>query len=62
MSKTSGKFKQDFILGQFNRDARSTSDNSAVAQALKQGERNRLYRAEQAAKRANEPFMSPRKS
>ena len=61
MSKTSGKFKQDFILGQFNRDARSTSDNSAVAQALKQGERNRLYRAQQEAKKLAEGLTSPRK-
>jgi hypothetical protein len=61
MAKTNGIFKQDFILGQFQRDARSTSDNSAVAQAIRAGEANRLYRAQQEAKRANQPLMSPRK-
>jgi hypothetical protein len=61
MAKTNGIFKQDFILGQFQRDARSTSDNSAVAQAIRAGEANRLYRAHQEAKRANQPLMSPRK-
>ena len=60
MSKTNGIFKQDFILGQFKRDARSNNDNSAVAQALRAGAANRLYRAAQEAKRANEPQMSPR--
>lgn len=61
MSKTNGKFKQDFILGQFKRDARSNSDNSAVAQALRAGEKNRAYRAAQEAKRAAEGLMSPRR-
>lgn len=61
MAKTSGIFKQDFIIGQFQRDAKSSNDNSAVAQALKAGERNRLYRAQQEAKRAAEPKMSPRR-
>ena len=60
MAKTSGIFKQDFIIGQFQRDAKSSNANSAVAQALKQGERNRLYRAQQEAKRVAEPKMSPR--
>ena len=33
-SRNSGKFKQDAILGQFRRDARSSNANCAVMQCM----------------------------
>ena len=33
-SRINGKFKQDAILGQFRRDARSSNKNSAVMQCM----------------------------
>lgn len=46
-SKNSGITRQDAILGQFKRDARSSQDNSAVAQAIRQGQKNRATRNNQ---------------
>ena len=33
-SRNSGKFKQDAVLGQFRRDARSSNENCAVMQCM----------------------------
>ena len=46
-SKNSGITKQDAIIGQFKRDARSSNDNSAVAQAIRAGKKNRKPRSNQ---------------
>jgi hypothetical protein len=37
--RNSGKFKQDAILAQFAKDARSSNDNCAVMQCLVKGKR-----------------------
>ena len=47
-----GKAKQDAILNQFKRDARSNTGNSATAQAIKAGKE---LKAIQEAKALNEP-------
>jgi hypothetical protein len=43
-TRNSGKTKQDAILNQFARDARSTVDNSASAQAIAEGKRRQAER------------------
>jgi hypothetical protein len=45
--RNSGKFKQDAVVGQFAKDARSTVGGTTVAQALKQGEARAEYVAAQ---------------
>lgn len=59
MAKNSnnGKFRQDQIIAQFNRDLRSTEDNSAVAQALRAGRRAEAERKRREAERKDEPRM-----
>jgi len=58
-SKLNGIFRQDAILSQFSRDAKSSTDNSAVAQAIRAGKRNAEYRAKKMAELANQPRMAP---
>jgi len=49
--KNSGKFKEDAIVGRFMADAKRPQEvNAVVKAAMKQAERNRIYRAEQEAK------------
>lgn len=49
--KNSGKFKQDAIVGRFMADAKRPQEvNAVVKAAMKQAERNAIYRAEQEAK------------
>jgi hypothetical protein len=49
--KNSGKFQQDAVIGRFAADARKPQElNAVVKAAMKQAERNAIYRAEQEAK------------
>ena len=49
--KNSGKFQQDAGIGRFAVDARKPQElNAVVKAAMKQAERNAIYRAEQEAK------------
>jgi hypothetical protein len=49
--KNSGFYKQDAVIGRFTADARKPQEvNAIVRQAMKQAERNAIYRAEQEAK------------
>jgi hypothetical protein len=49
--KNSGKFKEDAIVGRFMADAKRPQEvNAVVKAAMKQAERNAIYRAEQEAK------------
>ena len=55
-TKNSGKFQQDAVIGRFTADARKTQElNAIVKAALAAGERNRIYREEQARKAALNP-------
>lgn len=54
--------RQDAILGTFARDARSTTNNSATAQAIKAGREARAYREKLERERTERPnfvFGSP---
>jgi hypothetical protein len=54
--KNSGKFQQDAVMARLSADARKPQQvNAIVKAALAQGERNRIYRAEQEAKAALNP-------
>lgn len=54
--KNSGKFQQDAVVGRFMADARKPQEmNAIVKAALAAGERNRIYREEQARKAALNP-------
>ena len=49
--KNSGKFQQDAVVGKFFSDARKpVTIIPIVKAAMAQGDRNRIYRAEQEAK------------
>ena len=49
--KNSGKFQQDAVVSRFAIDARKPQHvNAVVKAAMEQGEKNRIYRAEQEAK------------
>jgi hypothetical protein len=49
--KNSGKFQQDAVIAKMSADARKPQEvNAIVKAAMAQGERNRIYRAEQEAK------------
>ena len=49
--KNSGKFQQDAVVSRFAIDARKPQElNAVVKAAMEQGEKNRIYRAEQEAK------------
>lgn len=49
--KNSGKFQQDAVVGRFSIDARKPQQvNAVVKAAMAQGDKNRIYRAEQEAK------------
>jgi|GEM_PF-2231377 hypothetical protein len=55
-TKNSGKFQQDAVIGRFTADARKPQElNAIVKAALAAGERNRIYREEQARKAALNP-------
>ena len=55
-TKNSGKFQQDAVIGRFTADARRPQElNAIVKAALAAGERNRIYREEQARKAALNP-------
>lgn len=55
-TKNSGKFQQDAVVGRFMADARKPQElNAIVKAALAAGERNRIYREEQARKAALNP-------
>jgi hypothetical protein len=55
-TKNSGKFQQDAVVGRFTADARKPQElNAIVKAALAAGERNRIYREEQARKAALNP-------
>ena len=61
-NKINGKTKQDNIISQFYRDARSTDQNSATSKAIAQGAKNIAYREMKALELANKPkfiFESP---
>ena len=45
--RNSGKFKQDAVVGQFSKDARSTISNTTVAEAIRQGQAKAEYVAKQ---------------
>jgi hypothetical protein len=47
--RNSGKFKQDAVLGQFSKDARSTIGNTTVTEAIRQGKAKAEYVAKQEA-------------
>lgn len=47
--RNSGKFKQDAVLGQFSKDARSTISNTTVNEAIRQGKVRAEYVANQVA-------------
>lgn len=54
--KNSGKFQQDAVVGRFFSDARKPQSISPIVKAaLAAGERNRIYREEQARKAALNP-------
>jgi hypothetical protein len=49
--KNSGKFQQDALMSKMSADAKKPQEvNAIVKAAMAQGERNRIYRAEQEAK------------
>ena len=48
--RNSGKFKQDAVLGQFSKDARSTIVNTTVTEAIRQGRVKAEYVAKQPEK------------
>jgi hypothetical protein len=48
--RNSGKFKQDAVLGQFGKDAKSTIVNTTVAEAIRQGKVRAEYVARQPEK------------
>ena len=48
--RNSGKFKQDAVLGQFSKDARSTIVNTTVTEAIRQGQARAEYAAKQPEK------------
>jgi hypothetical protein len=48
--RNSGKFKQDAVLGQFGKDAKSTIVNTTVAEAIRQGQVRAEYVAKQPEK------------
>ena len=55
-TKNSGKFQQDAVVGRFTADARKPQElNAIVKAAMAAGERNRIYREEQARKAALNP-------
>jgi len=55
-TKNSGKFQQDAVIGRFTADARKPQElNAIVKAAIAAGERNRIYREEQARKAALNP-------
>ena len=55
-TKNSGKFQQDAVVGRFAADARKPQElNAIVKAAMAAGERNRIYREEQARKAALNP-------
>lgn len=55
-TKNSGKFQQDAVVGRFAADARKPQElNAIVKAAMAEGERNRIYREEQARKAALNP-------
>jgi hypothetical protein len=55
-TKNSGKFQQDAVIGRFTADARKPQElNAIVKAAMAAGERNRIYREEQARKAALNP-------
>jgi hypothetical protein len=45
--RNSGKFKQDAVVGQFGKDAKSTIVNTTVNQAIERGRANAEYVANQ---------------
>ena len=45
--RNSGKFKQDAVVGQFSKDARSTISNTTVNEAIRQGKAKAEYVAKQ---------------
>jgi hypothetical protein len=45
--RNSGKFKQDAVLGQFGKDARSTISDTTVKEAIRQGALRAEYVAKQ---------------
>jgi hypothetical protein len=47
--RNSGKFKQDAVLGQFSKDAKSTISDTTVKEAIRQGARRAEYVAKQEA-------------
>ena len=48
--RNSGKFKQDAVLGQFSKDARSTISDTTVKEAIRQGKVRAEYVAKQPEK------------
>ena len=55
-TKNSVFYKQDAVIGRFTADARKPQElNAIVKAALAAGERNRIYREEQARKAALNP-------
>ena len=44
-AKNSGFERQEAVIGQFQRDAKTGGNTATVAQAIRQGERNAEYRA-----------------
>jgi hypothetical protein len=58
-SSNSGFERQEAVMSQFRRDARSKdTGNSAVAQALRAGKKNAEYRAKRQAEEAAKPRVS----
>ena len=49
-NKNSGFERQNAVLGQFRRDARSSNSNSAVAQCMRRTEARKAYREKMAKK------------
>ena len=58
-NKRNGLDRQDSALATFKFDARSTSTNSAVQQAMRGSAERKAYRAKIEAERASRPMFVP---
>ena len=59
MSKKNGKEKQDSVLAQFSRDAKMSTNTSAVATALEAGIKLKEYQEKKRIERENKVRMVP---
>ena len=57
-TKNSGIVRQDAIIGKFRQDVRSTSMNSATAQAIRDGKKMAVVREQKKVQMEAKPRMS----